>query len=121
MEDYKFFKFFINNKLVTAVLCFRSHICNQAARIRVTNFFSVKKNCLSNKIMLATSFLVMSSSLINAIKMTGFEPRGQPILLPTSVTYSNLHCKQVIVFPVPCRVVTNQTLPGWELFNFNYL
>jgi hypothetical protein len=25
----------MNNKLVTAVLCFGSHICNQAARIRV--------------------------------------------------------------------------------------
>jgi hypothetical protein len=30
-----FFNFFMNNKLVTAVLCFGSHICNQAARIRV--------------------------------------------------------------------------------------
>jgi hypothetical protein len=25
----------VNNELVTAVLCFGSHICNQAARIRV--------------------------------------------------------------------------------------
>jgi hypothetical protein len=27
--------FFMNNKLVTAVLCFGSHICNHAVRIRV--------------------------------------------------------------------------------------
>ncbi len=32
MEDYNFF---MNNKLVTAVLCFGGHICNQAARIMV--------------------------------------------------------------------------------------
>jgi hypothetical protein len=36
MGDYKFFyNFFINDKLVTAVLCFGSHICNQAIRITV--------------------------------------------------------------------------------------
>jgi hypothetical protein len=36
MEDYKFFSnFLMNNELVTSVLCFGSHICNQAARIRV--------------------------------------------------------------------------------------
>jgi hypothetical protein len=30
MEDYKFCTIFlVNNKLVTAVLCFGSHICNQ--------------------------------------------------------------------------------------------
>jgi hypothetical protein len=29
MEDYKVFTFFINNKLVTAVLCVGSHISNQ--------------------------------------------------------------------------------------------
>jgi hypothetical protein len=29
------FQFFMNNKLVTEVLCFGSHICKQAARIRV--------------------------------------------------------------------------------------
>jgi hypothetical protein len=33
MEDYKFFPFFIG--LITAVLCFGSHISDQAARIRV--------------------------------------------------------------------------------------
>jgi hypothetical protein len=27
--------FLMNNKLVTSVLCFGSHVCNQAARIRV--------------------------------------------------------------------------------------
>jgi hypothetical protein len=38
MEDYIFFPiFFMNNKLITAVLYFGSHICNQAARIRVNN------------------------------------------------------------------------------------
>jgi hypothetical protein len=36
MADYHFFSiFFINDKLVTAVLCFGSFICNQAARIRL--------------------------------------------------------------------------------------
>jgi hypothetical protein len=35
MEDYKLLFFFINDKLVKAVLCFGSHICNQAAMIRV--------------------------------------------------------------------------------------
>ncbi len=36
MEDYKFFfNFLMNDKLVIAVLCFGSHICNQAAKIRV--------------------------------------------------------------------------------------
>ncbi len=40
MEDYYFFSIFLaNNKLVTAVLCFGSHICNQAARIRVNKNF----------------------------------------------------------------------------------
>jgi hypothetical protein len=29
-----------------------------------------------------------------------------------------LHCKFFIVFPVPSRDVTNQTLPGWELLNY---
>jgi hypothetical protein len=27
--------------------------------------------------------------------------------------------KKVIVFPVPSRDVTNQTLPGWELLNYS--
>jgi hypothetical protein len=36
MDDYKFFSIsFMNDKLVIAVLCFGSYICNQAARIRV--------------------------------------------------------------------------------------
>jgi hypothetical protein len=37
MEGYKFVfsSFFMNDKNVIAVLCFGSHICNQAARIRV--------------------------------------------------------------------------------------
>ncbi len=36
MEDYNFFWiFWIDNKLVTAVLCFGSHIWNQAAKVRV--------------------------------------------------------------------------------------
>jgi hypothetical protein len=38
MEDHNFFfNFFMNNKLVTAVLCFGSHICNQAGRLGLTN------------------------------------------------------------------------------------
>ncbi len=42
MEDYKlFWIFFLNNKLVTAVLCFGSHICNQAVRIRVNMKFNI--------------------------------------------------------------------------------
>jgi hypothetical protein len=43
MEDYKL----MNTKLVTAVLCFGSHIGNQAARIRV-NSCSLCKLCLQN-------------------------------------------------------------------------
>jgi hypothetical protein len=35
MEDYKFFQFFMNIKLITAFLCLESHICNEAAGIRV--------------------------------------------------------------------------------------
>ncbi len=42
-----FFQFFLmNNKLVTAVLCFGSHFCNQAARIRV-NLLSRRVSSLS--------------------------------------------------------------------------
>jgi hypothetical protein len=38
MEDYNFFSIlFMKNKLVTAVLWFGRHICNQAARIRVND------------------------------------------------------------------------------------
>jgi hypothetical protein len=37
MEDKKNFDFFMNDKLVTAVLCFGTHICNQAARTRVNS------------------------------------------------------------------------------------
>jgi hypothetical protein len=39
----------MNTKLVTAVLCFESHIGNQAARIRV-NSCSLCKLCLQNNI-----------------------------------------------------------------------
>ncbi len=41
MEDHKFDFFWMNDKLVTAVLCFVSHIYNQAARIRVNNVVGV--------------------------------------------------------------------------------
>ncbi len=37
--------FLMNNKLVTAVLCFESHICNQVARIRVKHASFKKKDC----------------------------------------------------------------------------
>ncbi len=39
MEEYKILSFFMNNKLASAVLCFGSHICIQAARIRVKTIF----------------------------------------------------------------------------------
>jgi hypothetical protein len=44
MEDYSFLNFFMNDKLVIEVLFFGSHICNQAARIRV-NIGSTKTTC----------------------------------------------------------------------------
>jgi hypothetical protein len=34
MEGYNFFKFFFNDKLITAFKCFGGHIYNKAARIR---------------------------------------------------------------------------------------
>ncbi len=39
MEDYKFLTFFMNDKLYTTDLSFGSHICNQAARIRINNAY----------------------------------------------------------------------------------
>ncbi len=33
--------------------------------------------------------------------------------------HSNVHCKKVIVFPVPSGDVTNQSLPGQDLLNYS--
>jgi sorbitol-specific phosphotransferase system component IIBC len=54
MEDYKFLSIlFVKTKLVTAVLCFGSHICNQAGTIRVQlrRYLSPKKRCLVLKVL----------------------------------------------------------------------
>jgi hypothetical protein len=38
----------VNNKLVTAVLCFGNNICNQAVRIRVNTLAMLQKNKKKN-------------------------------------------------------------------------
>jgi hypothetical protein len=48
MEDYNIFLFFMNDKLIIAVLCFGSHICNQAARIRVNTYNAHRLNFCEN-------------------------------------------------------------------------
>jgi len=46
MEDYKFFNFFMNNKLVIAVLCFGSHICNQPPELELKEYAFAEHVCL---------------------------------------------------------------------------